>query len=162
MNETEIAEIFQELGRKHPRTVGSCDLNDFERTLEMVPDSGEWKVADRAAAVFALVPGDTMFTISIAPPATLGAVCAVSMTSRALDGHRLVAHLEWGGQVRTRGSEVWRRTEWTFHYRDQHADDIEEWQTVSGMVRVSPLPAELDRDEEYARSLLRRVGQRVA
>jgi hypothetical protein len=160
MNEHEIAQIVQE--RKHPRTAGSCDLEDFERTLAMLPASGEWKMAEHTAAVFALVPGDTLFTISIASPRSHGEICAVTMTSRSLDGHRLVARMEWGKRVPMRDGEVWQHTHWTFRYRDQEDDELEEWQQVSGMVRVTPLPVELDHEEEYARSLLSRVGQRLA
>jgi len=110
----------------------------------------------------ALVPGDTLFTITVREAPDTSRVCPVTMTSRTLDGHKLTVRFEWGEHVELREQGSWRRTHWTFRYAGQTDDELDEWQQVSGMVRLRPEPEELDSDEQFARALLARVGQRVA
>lgn len=162
MNPADISQIGQALCRQHPTIAAACDLADFERTLAMLPDQGEFKIAELTPAVFALVPGDALFTITIAAPEKHGGVCAVTLTTRTLDGHKLAARMEWGELINTRGGEAWRRTHWIFRYAGQADDALDEWQRVSGLVRIRPLPEELDHNERYARALLARVGTRIA
>jgi hypothetical protein len=162
MNPADIAQISQALCRQHPTIASGCDLADFERTLAMLPDQGEFKIAELTPAVFALAPGDALFTITVSPPEQHGGSCVVTLTSRTIDGHKLAARMEWGELVHTRDGESWRRTNWIFRYAGHADDELDEWQRVSGLVRVRPQPEEVDYNERYARALLARVGTRIA
>jgi hypothetical protein len=161
MNAAEVVQIVRELGGKHPTMASGCDLTDLERTLAILPEQAAWRVADGTPVVLAL-HGDTSFRITVSPAPAYGEICPVAMTSRALDGHKLVARMEWGELVTTDGGEAWRRSHWTFRYSSEEDQELDDWQQVTGMVRVHPEPERLDRDEQYARSLLSRVGRRVA
>jgi hypothetical protein len=162
MTDHDIGAIVAELRRQHPRTVTDGDLTDLEHTLRILPDRGQWKIAEKTAAIFALVPGDKLFTVMVERPSAPGESCPVSMSARAIDGHKLAARFDWGERVDTRDGELWRRTHWVFRYSHQRDDELEEWQRATGSVRMSPQPEELDAEERYARALLSEAGRVVA
>jgi hypothetical protein len=155
VNQTEVAEIVAELRRKHPGLPD--ELGELERTLGIVPEGAVWRVGDLTVAVFALAPGDALFTITLEPAPEPGAVGGVTLSSRTVKSEEVLARLQWGDYLRIPGEDRWRRTHWTFRYPDQSDDQLEEWQRVSGNVRTSSQPEALDRDEAYARELLARV-----
>lgn len=54
MNERDTVEILKEFRERHSHTISNCDLADLDLTLTILPDSGVWKIADHAPAIFAL------------------------------------------------------------------------------------------------------------
>ena len=162
MKQSEIAQVLDELRRKHPDLAGEQDLSDLELTLELVPEQSVWRVADGTPAVFAFAPGDRLFTIELGQPAQPGLACPATLTSTAVEGDKLLARLEWGDPAVFNGGEVWRSTRWSFRLPGQGDRQLEEWQQLTGHVRTDVDPHELDRDEHYARGLLGRIERRPA
>lgn len=162
MNETDISLIVAELHRKHPEPTGICDLSDLELTLALLPDQGVWRISDSTPTVLALAPEDTLFTVTLGRSPGPQLPCAATLSSRVVDGEKLVARLEWGEYRHMSDGETWRDTHWVFRCGNQDDAELEEWQRVTGRVRTHPEPEELDHDEQYARGLLSRIGHRVA
>jgi hypothetical protein len=161
MDEETIATIVRTLQEEHPHVVGGWALDDLERTLRLVPgDGGVWRIADSAAAVYVLVPNETLITITLTFENRQE---RVRMTSRPLEGAKIIVGLDWGERPRP-GSEptTWRETRWTFRYAHQDETQLDEWQTITGRVRTVPEPEQIDRNEAFARSLLTSVGRRAA
>jgi hypothetical protein len=155
MNEAAIAEIVGAMKRQHPN---AYVVYEFERTLALVPqDSGVWKIADLVPAVIILVPGDTLFTISIVDKDG-----TTAMRSCPLERDKILVGMKWGESTKGDAGQIWQQTHWTFRYVNQDEDKLDEWQRVTGRVRLAPGPEQLDRNELYARSLLSRVGRQVA
>jgi hypothetical protein len=159
VNQTDIAQIVQELRRKHPGATDASDLGDFELTLGLLPEAGVWRIADLTPSFFALLPGNALFSITLGHPPAQGLPGTASLSSRAVEAEKLVARLEWGEHISVRGEEVWRRTHWTFRFGGQLDEALEEWQQVTGHVRTDGGRGDVDRDEYYARGLLARIGR---
>lgn len=157
MNQSEIAQIVDELRRKHPESTGAADLSDFELTLSLLPQGVVWRVADLTPSVCALAPGDALFTITLGEAPEPELPRAATLSSRRVETEELLAELEWGDYLRLTGNERWRRTHWTFRFPGQDSDQLEQWQRITGQVRTSPAPQEVDRDEWFARGLLARI-----
>jgi hypothetical protein len=161
VNQGEIAQVMDELRRKHPDAADERDLSDFELTLALVPEQSIWRVADRTPAVFAIARGDRRFTVELGQPGRPGLPGPATLTSTAVEADKLLVRLEWGEPEVFSGGEIWRRTHWSFRLPEQEDRQLEEWQQVIGHVRTDVHPQELDRDEHYARGLLARIDRRV-
>jgi len=79
VDQTDISQIVCQLREKHPAPAGECDLSDLELALGLLPDLSVWRVADLTPAVFALAPGDRLFTITLGPPPEPGSPCSVAL-----------------------------------------------------------------------------------
>jgi hypothetical protein len=86
VKQTDIAQIVHELRSLHPDLAGERDLSDFEITLGLLPEGSVWRVAERRAAVFALAPGDRLFTVTLAEPPEPGLPCAATLLVARLGG----------------------------------------------------------------------------
>lgn len=162
MDETEVAEIVGELRRKHAGATADRDLSDFELTLGLLPDPWVWKVSDLAPSAYLLGPRYTLSTITLGVSPQPGLPCAATLSTKTLDGEKLTAHLEWGEYLTVGGSELWRRTHWTFPLTGQADGQLEEWQRVTGSVRLDAGQTGLDYDERYARGVFERIGRAVS
>ena len=159
MDENVVNEISNELRRVHAVRLGDSDTYEFELMLTLIPhDSPDWKVADATPAVYVIVPDDTLFTISRTRDGRM------HLTGRPLGGDRIVVGMEWGASGQSGSSQFWRETQWTFRYESQDEAELDEWQRVTGRIYYGAggVPAELDRNEKFARSVLNRVGRRAA
>lgn len=121
--------------------------DDLELALRQLPRPAAFAVDDGATALFALGQSDTLFTLSAKDG-------RVSLTSRPLNGDRLMVSLEWSeAKLGTRA------TRWTFVYDDQRGP-TEPWQIVSGSVSIDADTGHenIDEHEHFARMLATRAG----
>jgi hypothetical protein len=152
MREEDLEAITRQLLHQHP---SARDLiEDVERVLAMLPDQGQWKVADATPAVFLLANDGPLFTLMLADD-------AVHLTSRPIDGEKIVCRLDWGERIHLRDTETWQQTQWTFRHEGEPDDDLAEWQQISGAVRIVP-PGAIDQGEALARAIAHRAGWTVA
>jgi hypothetical protein len=160
-------EVPKELHREHGELMAAADDRLYAaltRALGMLPKSGvAWAIAKPKPVVF-VCSKDTLFQIVL----DLGE-SKVSITSRPLNGEKMLVGLEWverepesfpNAEERERAdsTQAWWEANWTFRYVDQGGDDLGEWQQVTGGIVVTREGERLDRRERFARAVAVAAG----
>lgn len=128
----------------------------IRRAVAMLPDGTTCAIAKDAPAVIGLAPGDTIFVVRVLDD------WIVEVLSAPLSGEGLTIKCVTGPPV-PGGARVVRDVTWTFRYRGQPDDQLEDWQTITGWTAMNrDGQIEIDDREQLARAIASRVGWNVA
>jgi len=173
MSDEVIDEVVQDLHHEHGKLMAAAEdrlYSDLTRAVELLPKDGfDWAIANSKPLLLAR-SRDTIFEIALHPDEN-----RATIASRPLNCEKLVVALEWvelepeslpkpgsplpaADRQQANSMETWRETRWTFHYVDQGADDVREWQQVRGKIRVAGESERPDRRERFARTLAALAG----
>jgi hypothetical protein len=147
--------ITAELLKEHREALpdGDDQYWELQRMLGLLPDVDEWAVAKRVPEIFAISPGNTVFTVRVS------AGESVSVESRPLDGHKLIVGMESKVISATQTQRV-RETSWTFRYvAGAEGASRDEWRDITGTLYMGRDGNEdLDQREKFARAIASRAG----
>jgi hypothetical protein len=174
MSDEVIDEVVQDLHHEHGKLMAAAEdrlYSDLTRAVELLPKDGfDWAIASNKPLVFARSK-DTIFQIALHPDEN-----RATIASRPLNCEQLMVALEWvelepeslpkpesslpnaAEREQANSMETWWETSWTFHYVDQGADDVGEWQQVRGKIRITGEGERPDRRERFARTLAALAG----